>query len=162
MKKLTFIACIVIVFASCKKESPVPVKEAQGSTIKQQVADLIQKGDPGLYDRLYNHPDDKAPKPSIKITHGIFHYPTGSPESGTCIWNPNCVCHITIVFPALVTDSTDVVDITSNYYDEFDAGQCDLMLNDSATTNIKNIHTIDIDFRDAYTSTIDWTVHEPK
>jgi hypothetical protein len=162
MKKLAFpIAVLALLFASCKKESPAPVNPGTETNMHQQVANLIQKGDPELYDRMYNHPDQKAPKPTIKITHGIFHYPPGSPESGTCLPNPNCVCHMTIVFPALVDDSTEIKDVTADFYQEFDkSGDGELLLNDSLSTSIKNVKSVSVHFKEDDESTVIWTLHE--
>jgi hypothetical protein len=159
MKKLIFpFLFFALIFASCKKETPQPTKPAPEAGIAQQVANIIHKGNPDLYNRLYNHPDQKTPVPVIWITHGIFHYPTGSPESGTCIWDPNCVCHVTVVFGKLVDPETDTKDLTTDYSEEFEDGDCQLLINDSVSTTIEHIKSVDIAFDRTGASTIDWSV----
>lgn len=149
MKKLLFISALAITIAGCTKETMKPAASSgENSSIETQVADLIQKADPELYSIIYtNNPGSRAPKPSIKIIHGIFVILNGDPASGTCFPNPNCVCSISITWPAFVTDSTEVSDITGNYYVEYtEPGEGEIIMNDSVPYTIHDLSSVDVKF----------------
>lgn len=149
MKKLLFIAALAITIAGCTKETVKPTAPSgENSSIETQVADLVQKADPELYNKIYNRdPNSKAPVPIIEITHGIFVAQGGDIASGTCYPNPNCVCHISITWPAFVTDSTEIKDVTSDLYLTFaETGQGEIIMNDSVPYSIHDVRSIDIKF----------------
>jgi hypothetical protein len=157
MKKLLFIAVLAITIAGCKKESMSPaVPESGVRSLEAQVAELISKGDPELYDKIYNrNPNSKEPVPDVHITHGIFVPQGGDIASGTCYPNPNCVCHITLTWPAFVTDSTEETIVTSNYYVEFtEAGEGEIIMNDSIPYSIHDLESVDIRFGELGRSTV--------
>lgn len=144
MKKIMLAALVAIATVSCKKETPKPDIKYSNRSAEQQIAEMIQKHDQKLYDRIYG--ELKGPRPSIHVHHGIFHWPgSGDPADGTCIWNPNCVCFVCIDFPKLVTDQTPVQEITSDFHQAFaNPGDGQLLINDESSTTINNLKTIDV------------------
>lgn len=155
MKKLVLpIAFLAILIAGCKKENVQPVS-SPALSMEQQVADLIAKGDPELYNKIYNRdPNSRAPEPEVKITTGSFIILQGDVASGTC-WPSTSVCHITVTWPALVTDSTEETYITSNYYAEFaERGEGEIIMNASEPYTIHDLRSVDIRFIENGKSTV--------
>jgi hypothetical protein len=166
MKKLILpIAILAIALASCKKETSAPAEQTGGMNIKEQVADIIGKADHELYDRIYNSdPNSRAPKPSIKVTHGIFHIPPPpyGAADGTCLPCGSCVCHITITWPAFVTDSTEVTEITENYYASFsEVDEAEIVLNDTIPYKVDSIKSVNVKFDNTGASQLTCTLYEP-
>jgi hypothetical protein len=149
MKKL-FLPFVVfaMTFAACEKEKQLPLSTELN--MKKEVADLIQKGDLELYEQLYGTGASlKAPKPSIKITHGVFHIPPPpyGPADGYCLPGTS-VCHITIVFPALVTPETPETIVTSSFSNSFATpSDGELIINNNGqTTTIEHLKSMSVAF----------------
>jgi hypothetical protein len=161
MKKLKqpfFWAALIVTIAACKKEMPSPAAEKMNRSTEQQVANLIQKGDPAMYDRIYG--DQRTVAPSIHIHHGIFHWPSSSgPEDGYCIYNPNCVCMICIEDPHDVTDETEQDEITEDIaWSWLHTDEAELILNDSASTTIRETKSLDITHDESGRASVSWSV----
>ena len=146
IKQTSSWALLLMVAIGCKKEAEPQMSANRQTSTSEQIASLIQKGDPEAYNMIYG--DLRTAKPRTHVHHGIFHWPSGGgPEDGTCIWNPNCVCMICLEAPALVDDSTPVDEITTDFHGEWtDPGDAELLINDEYGTTIHNLQSIDITF----------------
>lgn len=154
IKQTIFWALVAVAAASCKKEGTLETPVSQ-KAISEQVAELIQKGDPEAYEKLYG--SGRAPVATIKVTHGVFHYSSGGPVDGTCLPDPNCVCHITIEWARLVTEHTDSTNVTEDFHGAYTQnGEAEIILNDGSATTIQNLKSVDIVFDDMEGSTLDY------
>jgi len=145
MKKLILLASMALVFGSCEKENVNPAKPVPGSDVKS-ISELIREGNPELYDQIYNStPGLRAPKPSVKVIHGIMYYPPGHPENGHCLPHPTNPCMLIITWAALVDENTPEEIITENYAAAYtEEGEGQVILNNAGTPetfdNVKSIN----------------------
>lgn len=96
MKKIILFTALCIVAVSCKKEEVAPVQPAtQNVSMKQQVADLIQKADNDLYQQVYGQVRAER-RPIVKGIPGIFFIPSGGIDEATC-WPAFNVCMVVVI-----------------------------------------------------------------
>jgi hypothetical protein len=164
MKKTLALIFAVAVMASCKKVSPTQ-EIALIQSIDQQVADLIREGDPELYQALYTENSNRHEEPtSVKITRGIFNFGGGVPEDGTCLPDPNCVCHITCEWPALIdpTNPPEEEYLTDDYHGSYnEKGQAELIIRTvHGPLTVKDLASVDIVFDNTGASTLHYSILE--
>lgn len=101
---------------SCKKETGIDTPCTSQLSQKQQVAQIIQKADPMLYDKMYgNHTRTKII--DTHVTPGVFHWPkSGQPEDGTCIGNQS-ICFIEVFALGTTGETTEMKHPLSETYD---------------------------------------------
>ncbi len=149
MKKIKLFSCLAIAlaFASCKKESQEPLmQQSVQKSMQQQVADLIQEGDPDMFNVIYGN--TKAMKPSVHTHPGVFHWPaTGNPEDGNCVSWPDCVCMVCIEGARFVNENTPEFEINRDFHKTWiSPGDAELLINDGSATTIQNLKSLDITF----------------
>lgn len=96
MKKLILFTALCIIAVGCKKEEAAPVQPTtQNVSMKQQVANLIQKADTDLYDQVYGQVRNER-RPIVKGIPGIFFIPSGGIDEATC-WPAFNVCMVIVI-----------------------------------------------------------------
>lgn len=152
MKKIILVACIAIMAVSCKKETALPQQrtEVANKSIAEQVEELIRKGSPKMYDRIYG--GQKTALPSSHIHRGIFVWPSsGDPQDGTCYPNENCVCFVCVDFPKMVTEESPVDSISVGFHREYENnGEGMIIINDleNGPLAIENLKSVDVSLYD--------------
>lgn len=124
MKKIFFLAMLVITFASCKKEQINPANvTSQPMDLSAQTAALLKKADKNLYNQVYTQvAGQKRPYVSVKAIPGIFYIPGTGIDDATC-WPSFNVCMV-VVSAAKYIDEDDVTPdeeytITGDYSETF-------------------------------------------
>lgn len=100
MKKIILFAYIATVMTSCCKEDEVkPVSPVNSASYEEQVADLIQKTDENLYNKVYNSNgnDERVITTSVTVRFipGTFVVLDGDVASGTC-FPTNSICMVLV------------------------------------------------------------------
>lgn len=150
IKQTIFWAFVVVAATACKKEGTLDTlvdTPANGQkSMSEQVADLIQQGDPDAYDRIYG--EGRAPITDIRVTPGVFFIGSGGPVDGHCVAHSS-ICHIEIVWARYITPETDSTLVTEDYHGVYtEQGESELILNDGNATCIQNLKSVDVVFED--------------
>ena len=159
MKKIILATVVSFTIMSCTKQKSVSPQTASANIIStdQQIADLINKGDKDMYNRIYG--GNKSAKPSTHFHYGVFYVADPNhPENGTCIYNTSCMCMFCIEAYAQVNDNSPTDEIKSDFHRTWtNLGDAELFINDANSTVIKDLKSLDVTFNQNLGSTFHYT-----